>query len=256
MSQVPLGGLLPVFLVVAGPFVGSFLGLVADRLPAGEGLVGGRSRCDNCQATLAPRDLIPVVSWALAGGRCRQCGARLSWRYPAIELAAAAVALWSVMLLPGWLMVVGCLLGWCLLTIATIDFRTFLIPDALSWPLLVTGLGLAALWPNTVLFDHLIGALVGALVVIAVGLAFKRLRKREGIGLGDAKLLAAAGAWVGWQGLGSVLLLAAGSGLLVTLALGLLGKGRGLDQPIPFGPYLALGLWLTWLYGPLSFGVW
>ena len=248
--------ILPFVLIAASPFVGSFLGLVADRLPEGRGVIGGRSRCDHCARTLGPAELIPVVSWLLARGRCRHCGARLSLRYPAVELAAVGIALWSVLLLPGWLMAAGCLLGWWLLAIAAADARRLVIPDVLSWPLLVVGLGLSTLLPAAQLWDHLIGALLGAAVVAVIGLAYRALRKREGIGLGDAKLMAGAGAWVGWQGLGSVLLLAAVSGLVVTLALRLASGGLALERPLPFGPYLALGLWLTWLYGPLSFGTW
>ena len=247
-----LDWVLAAVLVIAAPCVGSFLGVVAERLPRGETLVLGRSRCRNCATPLTPRDLVPLVSWAAAGGRCRHCGARLGLGYPAIELAALGVALWSLSVLPGWLALVGCLLGWTLLTLALIDARTFMIPNVLSLPLIAAGLLLAPLLPAVSLWDHVLGAAFGAALIAVTAAVYRRLRGREGIGMGDAKLLAAAGAWVGWQGLGSVLLLAAVVGLGVSLALRLRSGAPDLTQPIPFGPYLALGFWLTWLYGPIT----
>lgn len=239
------------FLIAASPFIGSFLGLVIDRLPAGETMFLGRSYCRSCGSTLGPRDLVPLLSWAASGGRCRHCGVPLGWFHPGIELAALGVALWSVWTLPGWLAVATAGLGWTLLVLAAIDQRHQILPDVMTLPLIAAGWAVVALLPGTMILDHIIGAAIGGASLAAVAWVFQRLTGREGLGLGDAKLLAAAGAWVGWQGLASVLLIGSAAGLL---AAGISAhRKRALQQsrPVPFGPALALGLWITWLYGPL-----
>jgi leader peptidase (prepilin peptidase)/N-methyltransferase len=241
-------------LIFAAPCVGSFLGVVIERLPAERPILWGRSACDHCGARLGARDLVPLASWALARGRCRHCGGRLSLFYPAIELAALAVALWSLAVLPGWLAWAGSALGWTLLALAVIDARHMILPNELSLPLIPAGLAVAwALDPGK-LTDHALGALAGFLLILALAALYRWLRKREGIGLGDAKLLAAAGAWVSWQGLASVLLLGAASGLAGALVIGFAGDGLKATRAFPFGPYLATGFWLVWLYGPLGLG--
>ncbi len=242
------------FLVLAAPCVGSFLGVVAVRLPTGAPILRGRSACPHCGQVLGPRDLVPLLGWLVNRGRCRHCGQALSWAYLAIELAALGVALWSLAVLPGWLAWAGCALGWTLLTLAVIDARHLLLPDALTLPLVPAGLLVAWAVEPAKLADHAIGALVGFAVVAVIGLVYRRLRGREGIGLGDAKLFAAAGAWVSWAALPGLLLLAAGAGLAGHLAAARL-TGKGLkDRELPFGPYVAGAFWLVWLYGPLSLG--
>ncbi len=246
-----------VFLLLISPFVGSFLGVLVLRLPRGEGVMAGRSRCPHCQATLGVADLMPLLSYLLRGGRCRHCGARLSWLYPGIELAALGVAGWALWVLSGsgqaeaWLVWAGAALGWMLLALALIDLRHFLLPDVLTLPLIPAGLAVAWLVEPAKLLPHGIGAAAGFAAFAALAWGYRRLRGREGLGLGDAKLFAAAGAWVSWQGLGSVLLWAALPALAVTLVLGLGRGGLSGRTPLPFGAYLAAGLWLTWLYGPL-----
>ncbi len=197
------------------------------------------------------RDWVPVCSWLASRGRSRHCGAPIGLRYPAIELAATAVAGWSLMVLPGWLAGAGTVLGWTLLTLSLIDRRHLVLPDALTLPLIVAGLAVAWAIDPAKLVDHGIGALIGYLVIVACAAAYRRWRKREGIGFGDAKLFAAAGAWIGWQGLSSVLLLAAAAGLAAALIEARLTGRLAADRERPFGPYIAGALWLTWLYGPI-----
>lgn len=242
-------------LLLAAPCVGSFLGVLIARLPAGRPVVLGRSACPACGATLGWREMVPLVSWILLKARCRHCGAPVPTGYPAIELAAFAVALWVLAVLPGWLAWAGAGLGWALLALAAIDFRHRLLPDALTLPLVPAGLAVAWAIDPAMLLDRAIGAAAGFLFVVAVGAVYRRLRGREGIGLGDAKLFAAAGAWVSWQGLPSVLLLAAGAALLVEL-VGRVRRGSsdGAERELPFGPWIAVGFWVTWLYGPLTLG--
>ncbi len=242
------------FLLLAAPCVGSFLGLVAVRLPEGRSVLGGRSACPLCGAVLGFLDLVPILGWRLARGRCRHCGAPISWTYPAIELAALAVAVWSLAVLPGWLAWASCALGWSLIALAAIDARHLLLPDALTLPLIPAGLAVAWLVDPAKLPDHALGAGAGFLTLGAVAVLYRRLRGREGLGLGDAKLFAAAGAWVSWEGLPSVLLLAAAGALLWHLVATRLSGRRLEGRELPFGPYLAAAIWLVWLYGPVVVG--
>ncbi len=242
----------PVFLILAAPFVGSFLGLVAERLPRGEGVVLGRSRCGHCHHPLALRDLIPLVSWLIARGRCRHCGQAIGPFPLVMELAALAIALWSLLVLPGWLALAGCALGWALLVLAATDLRRFMLPDSITLPLIAAGLAVIALLDPAGLPWHGVAAAVGWVLIWGLGALYRQLRGRAGIGLGDAKLLAAAGAWVGLAGLPSVILLASIGGLGYAL-LRLRGRpGNPMQRRVPFGAFLALGLWLVWLYGPLT----
>jgi len=243
-----------IFLLVASPFVGSFLGLLVARLPAGEGTVWGRSHCDSCGRTLGPLELLPIVGWLLARGRCRTCGSAVPLLYPAIEVAAFAVALWSLAVLPGWLAWASCGLGWSLIVLAVVDWRHLVLPDELTLPLIPAGLAVAWAGGAERLWDHVIGAAVGGGFVLAVALLYRRLRGREGMGLGDAKLMAAAGAWVSWSGLPTVLLLSAAAGLCAGLLRQRLVAGSNLSDPVAFGSFIAAALWLVWLYGPLEFG--
>jgi leader peptidase (prepilin peptidase)/N-methyltransferase len=237
--------------LLAAPFVGSFLALVAVRLPAGRPVAAGRSACPHCGRTLAILDLIPIASWLALGGRCRSCRAAIDPLHPAVEGAAVAVAAWSLAAAPGWVAWVGCGLGWALLVLAAIDWRAHVLPDEITLPLVAGGLVVAALaWPDE-LVDRLIGATAGFAAFAAVAWTYWRLRGRRGLGLGDAKLTAAAGAWVSWTGLPSVVTIAAVAALAVVAARRAAGRKVGRAEPVAFGPYLALGLWWVWLYGPI-----
>jgi leader peptidase (prepilin peptidase) / N-methyltransferase len=234
--------------VLLAPFIGSFLGVVILRLPAGRPIVLARSACEHCGHQLTSRDLMPLISYASTGGRCRHCGGAIGSFPLAIELAAVAVALWAAAAGDGelWL---TCLLGWTLLTLAWIDLRTMLLPDVLTLPLLAAGLlATAIVWPD-MLADRALAAAFGYLSLAALAWGWRRFRGRDGLGMGDAKLLAAIGAWVGLGDLPFVLLLAACAGLVAAGAAALLGKRITAATPIPFGPFLALSGWLLWLYG-------
>jgi leader peptidase (prepilin peptidase) / N-methyltransferase len=239
--------------IIAAPFAGSFIGVLIERLPAGRPVVLARSACDACGRALGPLDLLPLASWVSRRGRC-SCGrTRLSPFYAAIELAALAVALWAAFVVPGWIALASAALGWTLLTLAVIDQRHEILPDVLTLPLIPAGLLVAwAIDPGR-LADHVIGAAAGFLVFAAIAWTYHRLRGREGLGRGDAKLLAAAGAWLGWQALPSVVVIGAVSALALALARAAAGAKLSAGMRIAFGPYLALGFWLVWLHGPLSF---
>jgi len=238
--------------VAVAPFAGSFVGTLVTRATDGRSALWGRSSCDACRHALGAGDLVPVASWLASGRRCRHCGAAISGFYPAIEIGALLLAGWAASVAGGIDLWLSCGLAWCLLALAVTDLREGLLPDALTLPLAAAGLGIAALDGTDALAARAIGALVGYGVLMATRAIYRRLRRRDGLGLGDAKLLAAGGAWVAWQGLPSVLLLACVATLGWALLQGWWRGGMALDGRIPFGPGLCLGIWLVWLYGPLS----
>lgn len=238
-----------------GLLAGSFLGLVSLRLPDGRGIVAGRSQCGGCGVALPPWRLIPLVSYAVSRGRCAACRAVIPVRYPLMEAGCAAIGLWASLGQPTPLAaLLTALLGWQLLLIAVVDAENFWLPDALTLPLLASGLAAAMLLDAQTLRDAAIGAIVAFVGLKLLALAYRRLRGREGLGGGDPYLLAAGGAWVGWAGLPSVLLWAPVSGLSVVLARQLAGRKVSGDDRLPFGVFLAIGVWLTWLYGPIGLG--
>lgn len=238
--------------VLASPFVGSFLGVLVTRLPEGRPVAGGRSACDQCGHKLGPLDLVPIASWLALRGRCRHCGAKITALPLAIELGAVLVALWAASVSAGWALWAGCGLGWTLLALAAIDFRDGILPDALTLPLTAAGLVATYFLTSWQTLDSAIGAAMGFVFFALVRWLYRRLRGREGLGLGDAKLLAASGAWITWNGLPSVVLIAAAMGLAVALIMAWGGERLTLHQRIPFGPALCLGTWLVWLYGPIT----
>lgn len=236
--------------LVGAPFIGSFLGVIIRRLPVGEPVIWGRSRCEGCGRVLAIGELVPVLSWLFARGRCRACRHRLGWFYPGVELAALAVALAAFAVDRGGWVWLDCVFGWWLLVLAWIDLRHWLLPDALTLPLILAGLAAAAAFAPASLAARALGAALGYLSLRLVAGAYRMLRGREGMGQGDAKLFAAAGAWVGAAGLPGVLLLAATSALAVVAGLRLAGIRLGAQSALPFGPFLAIAAWLVWLVGP------
>lgn len=230
--------------------IGSFVATVALRLPAGRSLEG-RSRCPNCDHALAPLDLVPLASWAALQGRCRYCRRSIGVYYPAVELAALGIALWAATAASGWLLWATALLGWTLLALTLIDFRHFVLPDVLTLPLVPAGIAVNWLGAQQPLLDAVLGAIAGYLVFTLIAWAYRRWRGREGLGAGDAKLLAAIGAWVGATGLPSVVLLASILALAAALAAHAFRGRPSLIDRVPFGPFLAAAAWVVWLYGPL-----
>jgi len=168
--------------------------------------------------------------------------------------AALAVALWAQAVMPPSGLWLSCVLGWWFLALAAIDIRLFILPDALTFGLLAVGL--AASWviaPDRI-DDHGFGAAIGFGLFALVRETYRRLRHRDGLGLGDAKLMGAIGAWLGWEALPSVVLIAALGGLLGFAATGLLRRSLNFNYPLPFGPFLALGAWVIWLHGDVALG--
>jgi leader peptidase (prepilin peptidase)/N-methyltransferase len=222
-----------------GLVFGSFLNVVVHRLPRGMSLVRPGSHCPACGAPIRWFDNVPVLSFLLLRGRCRACGAPISFRYPLVELAsgclAAAVVARFGLTSQG---VEAMLLVMLLLPLGFIDLEHHLLPDVLTLPGIVLGLAGSLVGGLAAPLDAVIGAVVGAAVPYAVIVVYRRLRGVEGMGLGDVKLLAMIGAFLGWRGVLLTLGLAATAGALLGLALIGLGKGRR-DTELPFGTFLA-----------------
>lgn len=241
--------LLPPWLLplLVAPIVGSFLGVLILRLPAGEAVAWARSACGACGRVLSPAELVPFASFVWLRGRCRGCGSRIGWFHPAVELAALAVAMMAVA--AGgtaarlW---EGCVLGWTLLALGWIDARTFLLPDVLTLPLVLAGLAAGWLQGGAAALDAALGAAAGFLGLRLVGALYRALRGSDGLGGGDAKLLAAGGAWLGVAALPGVLFLAACLGIVLALAAG--RRRISATMAVPFGPPLAAAIWLAWLW--------
>jgi leader peptidase (prepilin peptidase)/N-methyltransferase len=238
--------------VVVAPFIGSFLGTLILRLPQGRPVAWARSACDHCGHTLGPLEMIPLVSYAMSRGRCRHCGEPIGRFHPAVEAAALAITLWAVIASPDGMIWWSCVFGWTLLTLSWIDIRTMLLPDVLTLPLIVVGLGMTFALDPEALLDHCAAAIVGYAFLHFIAWAWRRFRGMDGLGLGDAKLLAALGAWLGLTALPSVLFLAACLGLAAAGIAALAGRTVTRTTAIPFGPFLALAGWLAWLYSDLA----
>lgn len=200
---------------------------------------------------------VAVALFALAGGwsSARVATSFSDRRFPfAFAMAFCAVlAGWAAAIM-GWTAVfaITLLLAWALLTLAAIDILAFRLPDALTLPLAAAGLVVALILPNDI-WAHVAGAIIGYGTFAAIGWGFARIRGHEGLGLGDAKLAAAAGAWLGWAPLPSVVLIACAAGFLWVGVMAMVRGRTALGQRIPFGVALAIAIWVVWLYGPLEF---
>jgi leader peptidase (prepilin peptidase) / N-methyltransferase len=240
--------------VILAPVIGSFLGALVTRIDSLRSIVLGRSRCESCGSRLTVADLIPVISWLSLRGRCRWCDSPIGIMYPLLELGALGVAVQSGLKFSGWTLWASCLLGWMLLALAATDFKYYLLPDFLTLPLILVGLLAAWALDHSALPARAIGAASGLMFVIGLRHVYRRLRGREGMGLGDAKLFAAAGGWLSWDSLPIVMLLAALFGLAFGLLKGMRGDAVSLTNRVPFGAFLGLGIWLVWLCEPVAIG--
>ncbi|KAF1030190.1 MAG: Type 4 prepilin-like proteins leader peptide-processing enzyme [Burkholderia plantarii] len=269
------------FAIAIGLVIGSFLNVVAHRLPimmqrawdadlaeatggsapddglpARYNLWVPRSGCTHCGHTLRAWENIPVLSYLALRGRCGHCAAPIGVRYPLMELVSGALAAGSLAVFgPGWLALAAFGLCAMLLAMSAIDMKTGYLPDSMTLPLLWAGLVVNLSGGFTGLHGAVTGAIAGYLFLWCVYWLFKWWRGIEGIGYGDLKLLAAIGAWLGWAALPQVLLIAAITGAVAGLAAMARGRMR-FEEPLPFGPFLALGAIVTLMFGtPLYPGI-
>ena len=268
----------PVFFIIAtgliGLVVGSFLNVVIFRLPlikdrawtseCREHLGGAiqkselptrfnlltpASHCPHCNHRISAFENIPVVSYLFLRGRCAECGIAISPRYPAVELVTALLSVITALHFGfGVQTIMALVFTWALIPLFLIDFDHQLLPDSITLPLLWAGLFLSLF--NVFIDSHssIIGATAGYLSLWSIYHLFKLVTGKEGMGYGDFKLLAAIGAWVGWQALPVVILFSSVVGASIGILL-IVIKGRDHSQPMPFGPFLAAAGWMTLLWG-------
>lgn len=268
----------PLFFAVActllGLFVGSFLNVVAYRLPkmmeidwrkqcndfleikdksepSSPTLTLSRpgSSCPHCGHKIRAWENIPIISWLLLRGRCSECKQPIALRYPVVELATGLLSL-AVALHFGfsWQAAAALPLTWSLIALTLIDFDEQLLPDSIVLPLLWLGLLLSLFGIFTDSHSAIIGAVAGYLSLWTVFQLFKLVTGKEGMGYGDFKLFALFGAWFGWQSLIQIILLSSVVGAVVGILLVLI-RGRDRNIPIPFGPYLAAAGWISLIWG-------
>lgn len=278
LQAYPLFGLFVV--LILGLLVGSFLNVVIHRLPkmmerdwqdqckdfiANTGDISAipqqsekqepfnlmipASSCPHCGHKIKPWENIPVISYLMLGGKCSGCKAKISIRYPSIELITGLMSV-AVIYYVGinWNGLAALVFTWSLIALTMIDFDTYLLPDDITLPLLWLGLIVNSFGAFTDLPGALWGAIAGYLSLWSVYKLFKLLTGKEGMGYGDFKLLAALGAWMGWQMLPQIILLSSLVGAVIGISL-ILVRGRDKNIPIPFGPYLAIAGWIAFVWG-------
>ncbi len=238
---------------VFGLAVGSFFNVVIHRLPRRQSLMRPRSRCPRCGTTLRWFHNIPVISWLLLRGRCGQCRAPISARYPLIEIVTAVLAVLVVATTPpGWQLASRLIFTGALVVLFAIDLEHQLLPNAVTLPGICVGLLLSLFMPPGV-WSALLGAIVGAGVLYAIAGAYYLVRRVEGLGMGDVKMLAMVGAFLGWQNVLLTLVLASFSGALIGMALLTTARG-GMRHALPFGTFLAVGALVAMLGGDQIIG--
>jgi leader peptidase (prepilin peptidase)/N-methyltransferase len=260
-----------VAVLLLGLVVGSFLNVVIFRLPvmlqrtwrqqceelAGKtspaerpyNLLLPRSQCPACGHPISAVENIPLVSFAILRGKCRACGARISWRYPAVELVTAVLSALVAWRFGFSLTTAGALLlTWALIALTFIDYDHQLLPDDITLPLIWLGLAFNLGGVYVPITSAVVGAIAGYLSLWLVFQVFRLVTGKEGMGYGDFKLFAVFGAWLGWQQLPLIILLSSFVGAIVGLG-GILLLGRDRSRPIPFGPFLCVAGWLALLWG-------
>jgi leader peptidase (prepilin peptidase)/N-methyltransferase len=258
-----------------GLCVGSFLNVVAYRLPlmmerdwklecheflelgppelkdklVSMNLATPASACPNCGHKLRLWENIPVISYLFLTGKCSSCGTKISMQYPAVELITGITSLLAAHAFGVSIQTVAALLfTWILIALTLIDLKKQLLPDNMTLPLLWLGILLSLFDVFTELKSSVIGAMAGYLILWSVYQLFKLLTKKEGMGFGDFKLLGALGAWVGFSYLPQIILVSSVVGSIAGISMLLFGKTKQ-QQPIPFGPYLAVAGWIALLWG-------
>ena len=244
-----MNGSLVAMASVFGLMLGSFLNVCISRLPEGESVVTPRSRCPSCRTPIAWFDNVPVLSYLLLGGRCRGCRTPISMRYPVIEgVTALAFAMQAAVYGDDPLLLASRLaLTALLIALFGTDLETQRLPNALTYPGIVAGLAFSAVLPPGML-SSVIGAIVGAGMLLAIRWVWWQIKRVDAMGLGDVKMLAMVGAFLGWQQVWLVLLFASLTGAAVGIVL-TIAQSRSMQSRLPFGTFLAVAAFLASLFG-------
>jgi leader peptidase (prepilin peptidase)/N-methyltransferase len=241
---------LPPLVVAAlfGACIGSFLNVVIFRLPLGQSIVSPPSRCPKCGYRLKWYDNVPIFGWLLLGGRCRHCKNLISVQYPLVELVTALLFVLVVWVTPPGPLMVSRLLFVCILiALFGIDLEHQILPNSITLPGIVAGVLLSFIAPPG-WRDALLGVLLGAGILYAVAGAYYLWRREEGLGMGDVKMLAMIGAFLGWKAVLVTMVLSSFSGAAIGLALVAAQRG-GMKLALPFGTFLALGALVAMFVG-------
>ena len=236
------------FVIILGGLWGSFANVCIYRLPLDKGVVSGRSYCPKCKNQINWKDNIPILSYFLLSGKCRKCKKKISTQYVLVEFLSIlfftiiyflyGITLTTLLLI---------ILSLSFIIIFFIDLKHFIIPNEITFSMMVLGFiksfdpNLNSLFPNYI--NSLIGGIAGYLIIWLIIFAYKKIRNKEGMGLGDAKLLSAIGFWFGWYSIPFVLFLSSIIALGIALP-SLIKKSKSLSSQIPFGPYIILGITL------------
>ena len=208
------------------------------------------SNCPNCKTAIQAWQNIPVISYLILGGKCANCKAPIGIRYPIFEILTAVLSLLVVIKFGmSWQCLGALVFTWSLIALTGIDLDTQLLPDGICLPLLWLGLIANSVGAYTDIQSALWGAIVGYMSLWTVFWAVKLATGKDGMGFGDFKLLAALGAWMGWQSLPMIILVSSTTGILVAILM-MIFLAHDRRVPIAFGPYLAIGGWLAFMYGP------
>jgi leader peptidase (prepilin peptidase)/N-methyltransferase len=239
-----------IFAILFGLCLGSFLNVCIYRIPLKKSIVYPSSSCPQCGKKIRFYDNIPLVSYIILRGKCRSCGSAISLRYPVVEAVSGLISAALFMRLgvsPQYF--VFLLFAASLVIISFIDLQHRIIPDMISLPGILVGLGVSLLKLTPVSWlDSLIGIIGGGGFLYLVAVLFEMLTRREGMGGGDIKLLAMIGAWMGWKALPFIILISSITGTLIGAA-SLIAARKGLRTKIPFGPFLALGALIYLFFG-------
>jgi len=230
-------------ILVAGLFgllIGSFLNVVIYRLPRGQSLVTPPSTCPGCGSRIRPIDNIPVLSWILLGGKCHKCGAPISIQYPIVELATGLLFLLVAWLTPaGPLLVARLLFVVILVVLFGIDLHHQILPNVITLPGIAIGFLFSLVTPPGWM-NSLIGIALGGGILYAIAAAYYAVRREEGLGMGDVKMLAMIGAFLGWKAVLVTLILSSFAGALIGIGIIALSRGS-MRLALPFGTFLAVG---------------
>jgi len=234
-----------VFVIILGTLWGSFANVCIVRLPKDKGVVGGRSKCPKCKKQIVWYDNIPIISYLLLNGKCRKCKKTISFQYVIVELISAVsfICIYSIYELSLTTLLL-CILSLGFIIIFFIDLEHFIIPDVVTFPLMVLGFiksfdpNLNSMFPNYII--SIVGGIFGYVIIWAIIYFYKQVRKKEGMGLGDAKLLAVIGFWFGIQSIPFVIFFSS-TIALISVVPALINKSKKMSSQIPFGPYIIAG---------------
>ena len=234
-----------VFVIILGALWGSFANVCIVRLPKDKGVVGGRSKCPKCKKQIVWYDNIPIISYLLLNGKCGKCKKPISFQYVIVELISAIsfISIYSIYGLSITTLLL-CILSLGFIIIFFIDLEHFIIPDVITFPLMALGFiksfdpNLNSMFPNYII--SIVGGIFGYVIIWAIIYFYKQVRKKEGMGLGDAKLLAVIGFWFGIQSIPFVIFFSS-TIALISVVPALINKSKKMSSQIPFGPYIIAG---------------